>query len=79
MRRLAFFLAVDFYGLYAVVMRALAYLIPWYMLAFPRAPFLRMAAPCAGMVYACTGLAYLLSLVRTEPHHASVLAILRAR
>ena len=66
-RRLAFFLAVDTYGHYATVMRALAYLLPWYMLAFPRAPLWRLALPCAGMVYACTGLAYLLSLVLRPP------------
>ena len=62
--RLAFFLAVDSYGHYATLMRALAYLLPWYLLAFPRAPFWRLALPCVGMVYACQGLAYLLSLVR---------------
>ncbi len=54
---------MDTYGHYASAMRAVAYLLPWYMLAFPRAPFWRLALPCAGMVYACTGLAYLLSLV----------------
>ena len=48
-------------------MRAVAYLLPWYMLAFPRAPFWGLALPCVGMVYACTGLAYLLSLVCRPP------------
>lgn len=37
--------------------------IPRAMLAFPRAAFAHMLPVCVGMVYASTGLAYLLSLV----------------
>jgi hypothetical protein len=63
MVRWAFFLAVDMHGHFATCMRAAAYLIPYYILATPNALLWQMYLVCAGIVYACTGTGYLLSLV----------------
>lgn len=64
--RLAFFLAVDFHSLFPVAMRAAAYLIPYYILATPNAALWQMYIVCVGIVYACTGTGYLLSLVNAD-------------
>lgn len=62
--RWAFFLAVDFHGHFATLVRAAAYLIPYYILSTPNSALWQMYIVCVGIVYACTGTGYLLSLVR---------------
>lgn len=74
MFRLAFFLAVDFHSLFAMAMRTAAYLIPFYILATPSAALWQMYIVCFGIVYACTGTGYLLSLVRLDPSNLDVFA-----
>ncbi len=69
--RWAFFLAVDFHGHFATLVRAGAYLIPYYILATPNSALWQMYIVCVGIVYACTGTGYLLSLVRTLPSRQS--------
>lgn len=63
LNRLAFFLALDSVDAVLSLIHSAVYLVMWYSFAVPRAVVWQMYAVTAATVYACTGMAYLLSQV----------------
>ncbi|KAL6776445.1 hypothetical protein ACKKBG_A21155 [Auxenochlorella protothecoides x Auxenochlorella symbiontica] len=73
LNRLAFFLALDSVDAVLSLIHSAVYLVMWYSFAVPRAVVWQMYAVTAATVYACTGMAYLLSQV-LEPGTAQLAA-----
>ena len=64
MRRAAFFLALDSFGHGGTLARAGLFLVMYQSFARPRAVLWQMFLVTAAIIYACTGMAYLLSQAR---------------
>eukprot|EP00803_Ostreobium_quekettii_P010678 evm.model.scf_562.5 EVM.evm.TU.scf_562.5 scf_562:63542-73807(+) len=60
---LAYFLALDVFGLFGALARATAYVIPWLWYAQPRALWGDMFGITVLTVYSCTGTGYFLSTI----------------
>ncbi|KAK9815422.1 hypothetical protein WJX72_003407 [[Myrmecia] bisecta] len=63
LNKLAYFLALDTFDHSGTLMRSAVYLILYYSFAQPRAVIWQMYLVTVGIVYACTGTAYLLSQI----------------
>ncbi|GMH39179.1 hypothetical protein BSKO_07077 [Bryopsis sp. KO-2023] len=61
--KLAFFIAVDVFGVTGAVLRALCFTLPYYSYAQPRASLASIYIVTAFLVYCWTGMAYIISQV----------------
>ena len=61
--RLAFFVALDVFDHLGLILRSAIYMVMYYSFAQPRAIIWQMYLVTYAIMYACTGMAYLLSQV----------------
>lgn len=61
--RLAFFMALDVFDHLGLILRSAIYMVMYYSFAQPRAIIWQMYLVTYAIMYACTGMAYLLSQV----------------
>ena len=64
--RLAFFVALDIWDHLGIILRSAIYMIMYYSFAQPRAIIWQMYLVTYAIMYACTGMAYLLSQVKLD-------------
>ena len=76
--RLAFFVALDVFDHLGLILRSAIYMVMYYSFAQPRAIIWQMYLVTYAIMYACTGMAYLLSQVSPHAGLGAVVQVLFA-